>query len=142
MIQASAFKAMTPRVAPGASHVALRQLGHDRRPGGSRAPEVQSLRFSGSMIQVESTAMGSAVSAPMLALEGVEPLTPFTDVAIRVGLVRSGVRSIPRCLALLVALPRLWRVVGLATCHSSSLPHRDYWGLESLGTAQMPGEAA
>lgn len=92
------------------------------------------------MVEVESSLRGPAVHAAVLTLVGIQPFAAFLYVAGDVASVAFPVVAIALGLPLLVALPRLGRVVDLATSHTPILA--DYWGDESLGTAEMPGEAA
>lgn len=125
-----------------ASHVALGDLGLDRRPRRSRPAEVQPLDDTGAMIEVQACLSGAAVQAPVFALVGVQPFAALANVAIDVDLVCRRVLTVARRLSLLVSLPRLGRVVGLAACHRPIVPRLDYWGDESLGTAEMPEAVA
>lgn len=131
---------MALRVAARTAYVALRNLCVDCVPRCSRAPEVESLHGAGTVIEVESPFGGSAVHTAVLALVGIQPVAALLHVAGDVALVALSVVSVALGFALLVSLPRLWRIVGFAAGHAPILV--DYWGDESLGTAELPGEAA
>lgn len=130
------------RMTTRAPHVALGDLGLDLFPRRPRTPEIEQLDLTGAMVEVQAARLRAAIHAPVISLEGVEPFPALADVAVCVNLVRRWIRAVTRRLPLLVALPCFRRVVGFSACHEVSLSNLDYWGDESLGTAEMPEAAA
>lgn len=90
------------------------------------------------MVEIEPPFGSAAASAPVPAFVSIQPLASLPYIASNVGSVALWVVAVALSLTLLVALPCFRRVIGLATCHEHSM---DYWGDESLGTAEMPGAA-
>ena len=141
MIQPAPHQAVSLRVTGRAAHVALRNLCVDGRPRSTRTTQVEPLLRTGTVVEVEPSFLGTAVNAAVLALVSREPLPTLSDVAIGMHSMCRRVGAIPRCLAVLVSLPCLRGVLRFSARHAVSLPPVDYWGDQSLGTAQM-GDAA
>lgn len=131
---------MALRMAARAAHVAFGNLGMDRRPRGAWAAEIEALDRAGAVVEVEPPLRRAAVDAAVLALIGVQPIAALLHIASDIAPVALPVVAVTLSLTLLVALPRFRRVVRFATSHASSLV--DYWGDQSLGTAEMPEAAA
>jgi hypothetical protein len=91
------------------------------------------------MVEVQAPFGAAAVHAPMVALVGVQPFAALLDVARNVAPVTLTVVAVALGLAPLVTLPRVGGVIRLSTSHADIM---DYWGDESLETAEMPEAAA
>lgn len=137
MIQPASLNAVALGMALNASYVALGYLSLDRRPRGSRTAEIEPLGHPWPVVEIQPSRFRSAVDTTVFALVGVQPFAALGHIAIGVNFVRRWIRTITRRLSLLVPLPSLRRVVDLAASHRGILA-LDYWGDESLGTAQMP----